>query len=328
VKAAVIGAGVIGAGWVARFVLHGWDVTYVDQDRASQDRVEQTIVAARNCLSQLYSDPLPSAGHLTKAATLDEALEGVDWVQESVPEVLAMKQQVYEQLAPGLAQDVPIASSTSGFKPSELASGMALADQMLVCHPFNPVYLLPLVEVVSSPHTRASIKRFCLDTLLSLGMQALAVRKEIDAHIADRLLEAVWREALWLVKDGVATTAEIDDAIRFGFGPRWAQMGLFETYRIAAGEGGMQGFLQHFGPALQWPWSKLTDVPDLTSQLIEKIVAQSDAQSGDMSIAELEAQRDRNLVAIFRALKQTDYGVGRMLNEFDRKTASLKTATS
>jgi carnitine 3-dehydrogenase len=90
----------------------------------------------------------------------------------------------------------------------------------------------------------------------------------------------------------------------------------------------MQGFLQHFGPALQWPWSKLTDVPDLTSQLIEKIVAQSDAQSGDMSIAELEAQRDRNLVAIFRALKQTDYGVGRMLNEFDRKTASLKTATS
>src|SRR5680860_513840 len=123
-------------------------------------------------------------------------------------------------------------------------------------------------------------------------MHPLHVRAEIDAHIADRLLEAVWREALWLVKDGVATTEEIDDVIRFGFGLRWAQMGLFETYRIADGEGGMAHFVRQFGPALQWPWTKLTDVPELTEELVQTISDQSDAQSGHRELRELERTRD------------------------------------
>ena len=143
------------------------------------------------------------------------------------------------------------------------------------------------------------------------------MRKEIDAHIADRLLEAVWREGLWLIHDDVATTAEVDDAIRFGFGLRWAQMGLFETYRIAGGEAGMRHFIGQFGPALAWPWTKLMDVPELTEALVEKIASQSDAQSGARSIRELERIRDDNLVGILQALKATGWGAGETLRAME-----------
>ena len=146
-------------------------------------------------------------------------------------------------------------------------------------------------------------------------MKPIEVRVEIDAFIADRLLEAVWREALWLVNDGVATTEEIDDAIRYGFGLRWAQMGLFETYRTAGGEGGMGHFIRQFGPALQWPWTKLMDVPELTDELVDRIEEQSDAQSGMHSVRELERIRDRNLVGILRSLEANDWGAGTTLAE-------------
>jgi carnitine 3-dehydrogenase len=141
-------------------------------------------------------------------------------------------------------------------------------------------------------------------------MFPLIVRKEIDAHIADRLLEAVWRESLWLVQDGVATTEEIDEAIRMAFGIRWAQMGLFETYRIAGGEAGMKHFMAQFGPCLSWPWTKLMDVPEFTDELVDLIAGQSDAQSGHMSIRELERLRDDNIVGMVRALKRTGSGAG------------------
>ena len=150
-------------------------------------------------------------------------------------------------------------------------------------------------------------------------MKPVLIAREIDAHIGDRLLEAVWREALWLVSDGIATTQEIDDIIRFGFGLRWAQMGLFETYRIAGGEAGMRHFLGQFGPALKWPWTKLMDVPDLDDRLVDTIAAQSDAQSGQHSIRELERIRDDNLVGIFHALKANDWGAGRTVAEMENR---------
>ena len=134
-------------------------------------------------------------------------------------------------------------------------------------------------------------------------MRPLVVRKEIDGFIADRLLEALWREALWLVNDGVATVSEIDDAIRFGAGLRWSFMGTFLTYRIAGGEAGMRHFMEQFGPALQWPWTKLTDVPELTDELLDRLVEQSDEQAGGQSIRELEALRDDCLVAVIQALR-------------------------
>ena len=180
------------------------------------------------------------------------------------------------------------------------------------------------MELVPSELTNTVLLNQAKDLLTNIGMKPLHVRKEIDAHIADRLLEAVWREGLWLINDGVATTEEIDDAIRYGFGLRWAQMGLFETYRIAGGEAGMAHFIAQFGPCLQWPWSKLTDVPELTDQLVQTIADQSDAQSGQYSIRELERIRDNNLIGIMRAQKQTQWGVGELLNAHDKRLKELE----
>jgi carnitine 3-dehydrogenase len=156
----------------------------------------------------------------------------------------------------------------------------------------------------------------------------LKVRKEIDAHIADRFLEAVWREALWLVKDGIATTEEIDNAIRYGFGLRWGQMGLFETYRVAGGEAGMRHFMAQFGPALKWPWTKLMDVPEFTDELVDMIADQSDAQSGHLSIRDLERKRDGNLVAMIRALRQQGNAAGRLVNAHQQSVRQWPASTA
>jgi carnitine 3-dehydrogenase len=302
-RAAIIGGGVIGGGWAARFLLNGWDVAVFDPDPASARKIGAVLDNARRALPALYDRALPPEGRLSYHADLAEAVAGADWVQESVPERLDLKHRVLAQIMAAAPEAVIIGSSTSGFRPSQLNAEGARA---IVAHPFNPVYLLPLVEIVGAPETCAR----AADTLRGLGMFPLVDRKEIDAHIADRFLEAVWREALWLVKDGIATTEEIDEAIRMGFGLRWAQMGLFETYRIAGGEAGMRHFLDQFGPALQWPWTRLMDVPDYDDALVNLIAGQSDAQSGHMGIRDLERLRDDNLVAMMRALKQTGSGAG------------------
>jgi carnitine 3-dehydrogenase len=324
--AAIIGGGVIGGGWAARFLLHGWRVQIFDPHPEAQKRVDEVLNNARISLPALADFPLPTEGELVFADSAEEAVAGADWVQESVTEDLALKHRVIADIEKYAPETAIIGSSTSGFKPSELQEGAANPGRILVAHPFNPVYLLPLAEVVGGPAVSAEIRDRACELLTSIGMKPLVVRKEIDAHIADRFLEAVWREALWLIKDDIATTEEIDDAIRYGFGLRWAQMGMFETYRLAGGEAGMKHFIAQFGPCLQWPWTKLTDVPELTDELVDKIATQSDEQSGQYSIRELERIRDDNLVGIMRALKDRDWGAGAVLNELDKRLSVVEPA--
>ena len=320
-KAAIVGGGVIGAGWAARFLLNGWDVAVADPDPEAPRKVEEVLAGARRALPMLYDRALPAEGALTVSADLETAVAGAEWIQESVPERLETKHAVRDRIEAAADPGALIASSTSGFKPSELRGGARDPGRIIVAHPFQPVYLLPLVELVGDgPDDPACLR--AADLLAAIGMYPLTLRAEIDAHIADRLLEAVWREALWLVKDDIATTAEIDDAVRMGFGLRWAQMGLFETYRIGGGEDGMAHFLAQFGPALKWPWTKLMDVPDLDEALVAKIAAQSDAQSGMLGLRELERLRDDNLVAILRALKARGAAAGRVLAAHDGRLAA------
>ncbi|WP_413720163.1 carnitine 3-dehydrogenase [Silicimonas sp. MF1-12-2] len=315
-KAAVIGGGVIGGGWAARFLLNGWDVVIYDPDPEAERKIGEVLVNARWALPMLYDRALPPEGRLTWAKTIAEAVEGADYIQESVPERLDLKHRVYAEIE-AANPDAPLGSSTSGFKPSELREGMATGARVFVAHPFNPVYLLPLIEVVPGEGAVPAIIERAKGFLKGWGLYPLEVRKEIDAHIADRFLEAVWREALWLVRDGIATTEEIDNAIRYGFGLRWAQMGLFETYRIAGGEGGMAHFIAQFGPCLSWPWTKLMDVPELTDELIRAIGDQSDAQSGHMTIRELERKRDTNLISMMRALRARGNAAGALIAEHE-----------
>ncbi len=309
--AAIIGGGVIGGGWAARFLLNGWDVRVFDPDPEAQRKIGEVLDNARRSLPGLYERALPVEGALSFHEKMSEAVAGAVWIQESVPERLELKQKVYQTLQEHCDAGAVLGSSTSGFKPSELQGCATRPEQIVVCHPFNPVYLLPLVEVVMTGANDNADQ--VADILRGIGMHPLVLKKEIDAHIADRFLEAVWREALWLIKDGIATTQEIDDAIRYGFGIRWAQMGLFETYRVAGGEAGMKHFIAQFGPALEWPWTKLMDVPELTDDLVNAIADQSDAQSGAYSIRELERIRDKNLVAMMRALKAQDWGAGALI---------------
>jgi len=322
--AAIIGGGVIGGGWAARFLLMGWDVRVFDPDPEAQRKIGEVLDNARRSLPGLSDVSMPEEGALTFHDDLAEAVAGATWVQESVPERLELKQKVYGALMDAIGAETIVGSSTSGFKPSELQAGLSRPHQVLVAHPFNPVYLLPVVEVVPTAANPGEIRTRAAEILTEIGMKPVEIKKEIDAHVADRLLEAVWREALWLVSDGIATTQEIDDIMRFGFGLRWAQMGLFETYRVAGGEAGMKHFMAQFGPCLKWPWTKLMDVPEFTDELVDLIADQSDAQSGMHTIRELERIRDDNLVGMMRALKARDWGAGALLNEQDRRMGPPK----
>lgn len=309
-KAACVGAGVIGGGWAARFLLHGHDVDVYEPSATTAAALPAIVRRATRAYEAL--EQRCTTGSLRIVDTVAEAVDGAAIVQESVPEVLELKQSVLGSIDGASDADTIIASSTSGLLPSVLQASLQHPERLVVGHPFNPVYLLPLVEVVPGKLTSSVVVGQAQALYTSIGMKPLLVRKEIDAFIADRLLEAVWREALWLVHDGVATTAEIDDAIIYGFGLRWAQMGMFETYRIAGGPAGMRHFMAQFGPCLEWPWSKLTDVPPFNDELVELISSQSDAQSGHRTVTELEEERDANLVAILQALRSRSWGAGMM----------------
>ena len=316
--AAAVGCGVIGAGWIARLRLSGVDVCAYDPAPNAGAVIDEVHANALAAWGELGLEP-STIGSLTMCTSIAAAVAGAALVVESVPERLDLKHATLSTIDAAAPDDAIIASSTSGFRPSVLAEPLAHPERLVVGHPFNPVYLLPLVEVVGGERTCAAVVDRAMSIYRSLGMHPLRVRAEIDAHIADRLLEAVWREALWLVNDGIATTEEIDDAIRYGFGLRWAQMGLFETYRIAGGLGGMRHFIGQFGECLAWPWTKLMDVPELTDELIDTIADQSDQQSGHLTVRELERIRDRNVAAMMLALERNDWGAGRVVADMRRR---------
>lgn len=325
-QAAVIGTGVIGAGWVARLVENGIPVQVYDPAADALEKLQAVLHNSRFAYAQLNSGPRTSESSYRMTTDLASAVREADIIIEAVPERMEIKHAVYRQIEASARADALITSSTSGLLPSELQRHLQHPERFLVAHPFNPVYLIPLVELVGGQHTNPDNIDRAAQFYRRIGMHPLVVKKEIEAFIADRLLEAVWREALWLVSDGIATTADIDDAIRYGFGLRWAQMGLFETYRIAGGEAGMRHFMAQFGPCLSWPWTKLMDVPTFDDALVDLVATQSDQQSGDYSIRELERIRDTNLVAILAALKSTNWGAGHTLAAYEQARQKNSTA--
>jgi carnitine 3-dehydrogenase len=317
----LVGGGVIGAGWAARFLLEGHDVAIYDPDPELARKLDSVRAAARKARDALLPGDATPEGALTLAASIEDAVRDADFVQESLPEREDLKQTVLARVDAATRAETIIASSTSGLLPTKLQAQMQRPERFVVGHPFNPVYLLPLVEICGGDRTSEATKQAAATLYESVGMKPLHVRKEIDGFIADRLLEALWREALWLVADGVATTQEIDDAIRYGAGLRWSFMGTFLIYRMAGGEAGMRHFLEQFGPALKLPWTRL-EAPELTDALIDRVAEQSDAQAGAASIRDLEARRDACLVAVLDALRGQDFGAGATLAEHQRRLAA------
>jgi carnitine 3-dehydrogenase len=317
-KVGLVGGGVIGAGWAARFLTEGHDVAVYDPDPELGRKLEAVVAAARKARAALFPGDATAEGALSVAPSVEAAVAEADFVQESLPEREDLKQGVLKTIDGATRADVIVASSTSGLLPTRLQRAMARPERFVVGHPFNPVYLLPLVEVCGGERTSPATKEAAMAFYASVGMKPLHVRKEIDGFIADRLLEALWREALWLVNDGVATTEEIDDAIRYGAGLRWSFMGTFLIYRMAGGEAGMRHFLAQFGPALKLPWTKL-EAPELTDALIDRVAGQSDAQAAGASIRELEARRDACLVSVLEALRTQGFAAGAILGEHERR---------
>jgi carnitine 3-dehydrogenase / betainyl-CoA thioesterase len=322
-KAACVGGGVIGGGWMARLLLAGVDVNAFDPRPDAKHIVGEVVANAERAYALLTEAPLPPRGRLTFCARIADAVADAEWVQESVPERLDLKRHVLAEIDAACPGDALIGSSTSGLLPSDLQAELVHPERLFVAHPYNPVYLLPLVEIVAGKATSAATVVRARSVVDALGMKGVVITREIEAFVGDRLLEALWREALWLIKDDVCDVETLDDVIRYSFGMRWAQMGLFQTYRIAGGEAGMRHFLTQFGPCLKWPWTKLTDVVDLDEKLIEKIAAQSDKQATGLSIRELERIRDENLVGILHALKDSrggeGWGAGKLLSDFERR---------
>jgi carnitine 3-dehydrogenase len=320
-RAAVIGGGVIGGGWAARFLQSGVNVTVFDPDPQAERKIGEVLANADRAFAKLTNAPPIKRGNLRFVDSVAKAVTDADLVQESAPERLDLKTKLLAEIDAHAPTAALIGSSTSGLLPSDLQAAISHPERLIVAHPFNPVYLLPLVELVAGSRTSAETIERAKLAYTGLGMKPLVVRKEIDAFVGDRLLEALWREALWLVNDDVATAEEIDDVIRYSFGLRFAQMGTFMTYRIAGGEAGMRHFMSQFGPALKWPWTKLTDVPELDERLLDKIVEQSDAQAGGWSVRELERIRDDNLVAIMQALRAQNggegWGAGALLKDYE-----------
>ncbi len=308
----LIGTGVIGTGWAVRALARGHTVIASDVAEGAEARFRAGIARAWPAARKLGLLPGADPTRVGWAESPAAVAAASDFIQENVPENPDIKAPVHRQLDAAARPEVIIASSSSGLLPSDMQAALQRPERFVVGHPFNPVYLLPLVEVVPGGDTSAGTVQRARDFYADLGMEPLVVRNEIEGYLSDRLQEAMWREILHLVNDGIATTEELDAAVTYGPGLRWAGMGTNLTFHLAGGDGGMRYMLEHFGPALELPWTKL-EAPPLTPELIDRMATGAETQAAGRSIVELERLRDDYLVSVMRALRAHDIGAGRVM---------------
>lgn len=304
----IVGAGLIGSGWAARCLARSIDVIAYDPSPNGENVIRSHINNAWPALSKLGFNRA-KAGKFNYVNSLEELCVNVDFIQESAPDSLEIKIKLHRELDQLSAPEVIIASSSSGLLPTDIQKETTRPERMVIGHPFNPVYILPLVEIVRGERTSVETAQRSAQFYQDIGMYPLIVRKEVDGYISDRLQEAVWREALHLVTDGVASTKDIDDAIVYGPGLRWAIMGVCLTFHLAGGEQGMKHMLEQFGPALQLPWTHLK-APELTPVLAQRMIEGTKSQSEGQSVQELERLRDNCLIDILEVLGKYDYSAG------------------
>ncbi|MFI0788794.1 3-hydroxyacyl-CoA dehydrogenase NAD-binding domain-containing protein [Streptomyces lydicus] len=303
-RVACIGAGVIGGGWVAHFLARGYDVTAWDPAPDAEDRLRRLVAAAWPALEQIGLADGASQDRLTVAPTLAAAVADADFVQESAPEKLELKRSLLAELAAAARPGVVIASSTSGYPMTDMQTAAgdsaAGAGRLVVGHPFNPPYLIPLVEVVGGEQTDREAVEWAARFYDVAGKSVITMDRELPGFIANRLQEALWREALHMVANGEASVEDIDASITEGPGLRWAFMGPCLTFALAGGEGGMAHMLDHFGPSLKSPWTRL-EAPELDRALRDAMVDGCAAAAGGRTYADLVAERDQGVIDVLRA---------------------------
>lgn len=306
----VIGGGVIGTGWTIRALAHGLDVNVTDPAPGAEQNLRENIETIWPTMMQKGLAENASPDRLSFVDTIEKAVHNADFVQENVPEREEVKIAVFKEISQHAPSDIVLASSSSGLLPSRIQSETINPERVIIGHPFSPLYILPLVEVMGGNETSEEAKRKAAGYYRKIGMRPLHVRNEIDAYISDRLQEALWHEALHLVNDGVATIPEIDAAITGGPGLRWAFMGIAMAWHVAAGEGGMRVNMKQFGPTLELPWTKLK-APKLTDELSEAVASGCEEETGDRNWREMEQRRDQTLMKIMDVIEENWYPAGK-----------------
>lgn len=302
-RVASLGAGPIGGGWTAHFLARGYDVTAYLHDPAETPGFLSILDTAWRSLTDLGLAAGASRDRLRIVSDLEDALDGAEFVQESAPERLDVKQALYAQMGRVLDPSVIIGSSTSGLTMTEIQADCPTPERTVIGHPFNPPYLLPLVEIVGGEKTAPEAVAWAEAFYRIAGKAPLVMKKEIPGFVATRLQEALWREALHMVANGEATPEDIDIALMNGPAPRMVSQGQCMAFHVACGEGGMATNLDQFGPALKLPWTRL-DAPELTPELRDRMVNGCNRIAGARHFTEMAARRDREIVAILNALRQ------------------------
>ncbi len=303
-RVAIIGAGTIGASWAALFLARGLEVVVSDPAADAEALTRARVQAAWPVLTELgHVLPHASAEALRFEPDLEAALAGVDFVQENAPEREDFKTALFARMDAALPAHVIVASSSSGLIMSRLQSQCRHASRFVIGHPFNPPHLIPLVEVVGGTQTSADTIDRCIAFYRSLGKYPIRLNKEVPGHIANRLQAALWREAIHLAAENVASVADIDAAVSQGPGLRWALFGPHMTFNLGGGAGGLANFMDHLlGPVQTW-WDDL-GAPEVTPELRQHLIEGVNAEAGQRSIADLVQTRDAQLTALLKALQR------------------------
>ncbi len=299
-----IGAGPIGGGWAAHFLAQGYEVTSYLHDASEQDALQRLLKTAWASVEEIGLAKGASLDNFNWTTDLKEATENAEFIQESAPEVLELKQDLYQKLGEIVDPQVVIASSTSGLSMTDIQARCSTPERTIVGHPFNPPYLLPLVEMIGGEKTTARTVDWTVEFYKVAGKAPLVMNKEVPGFIATRLQEAIWREALHMVANGEATVEQIDQAVVNGPGPRWALMGPCEIFHIGGGEGGMAYCLDQFGPALKLPWTRLV-APELTPELRKAMVDGCVKMTKGQDFATLSRKMNAGLVEIAKMKRKS-----------------------
>lgn len=299
---AILGAGLIGAAWAALFRHHGADVRIWDPMPEALETAEARMAIPLAQLAEIAPD-VGRRGKLTVCTSLEEAVAGAYLVQENAPESISIKHALFAQIEPLMLPEAVLASSTSALTWSDLSPGLQDPSRLITAHPFNPPHLVPLVEIYGTDTARIE-KAEAL--YRAAGRVPVRLKKDATGHIANRLASALWREAVFMVQDGIADVEAIDAALVNGPGLRWSVLGAHMAYHLGGGAGGMAGYLAHLGPSQERRWSAL-GAPSLTSEVQAELVAGTCRAAAGRDIPTLEATRDKALIAALRARKDAPH---------------------
>ncbi|WP_420405560.1 3-hydroxyacyl-CoA dehydrogenase NAD-binding domain-containing protein [Nisaea sp.] len=299
----ILGGGTIGASWSAYFLAKGYDVTAWDPGPDAETKLRAFVDNAWPQLTELGLGAGADRSRLSFVTAPEVAVAGADFIQESAPERLDIKRELYQKIDGALGANAIFASSTSGLVMSEMQQGLKSAPRMVIGHPFNPPHLIPLVEVVAGKKTDPAAADWAMEFYRHVGKHPIRLKKELKGHLANRLQAALWREAVMAVKEDVASIEDIDAAMSQGPGLRLALMGPHMIFSLAGGKGGMGHFYDHIGPAMEAWWETMQETPALDAELRAALIEGVDEEAAGRSIDQLEAERDEKLIALLKMLQ-------------------------